>query len=58
MVQSCYGIDMNETTRDAAFCAHVVHSRAPMVIRDTFQDSRFADNPLVVDEPRIRFYAG
>jgi DNA-binding response OmpR family regulator len=56
--KSCYGIDMNETSRDAAFCAHVVHSRAPMVIRDTFQDSRFADNPLVVDEPRIRFYAG
>ena len=56
--KSSYGIDTKETSRDAAFCAHVVHSRAPMVIRDTFQDSRFADNPLVVDEPRIRFYAG
>ena len=29
-----------------------------MIIADTFQDVRFADNPAVIDEPRIRFYAG
>jgi len=36
----------------------VVYKREPMIIPDAFQDPRFADNPLVVDEPRIRFYAG
>jgi GAF domain-containing protein len=27
-------------------------------VPDTFQDPRFADNPLVIKGPRIRFYAG
>ena len=49
---------MKETSRDAAFCAHVVYNREPMIVPDTFQDKRFADNPLVINEPRIRFYAG
>ena len=56
--KSCYGLNVKETSRDAAFCAHVVHDREPMVVPDTFLDARFADNPLVIDEPRIRFYAG
>ena len=29
-----------------------------MIVPDTFLDTRFADNPLVINEPRIRFYAG
>jgi len=56
--KSCYGAMVKETARDAAFCAHVVYDRAPMIVPDTFLDARFADSPLVVDEPRIRFYAG
>jgi DNA-binding response OmpR family regulator len=56
--KSCLGLSATETPRDAAFCAHVVYSREPMIVADAFQDPRFADNPLVVNEPRIRFYAG
>jgi phosphoribosyl 1,2-cyclic phosphodiesterase/CheY-like chemotaxis protein len=56
--KSCYGLHMRETSRDAAFCAHVVYDREPMIVPDTFLDTRFADNPLVTNEPRIRFYAG
>jgi phosphoribosyl 1,2-cyclic phosphodiesterase/CheY-like chemotaxis protein len=56
--KSCYGVTMKETPRDAAFCSHVVYDREPMIVPDTFLDTRFADNPLVVNEPRIRFYAG
>jgi GAF domain-containing protein len=29
-----------------------------MIVSYAFQDARFADNPLVINEPRIRFYAG
>ncbi len=56
--KSCFGLDLRETSRDAAFCAHVVYDREPMIVPDTFLDTRFADNPLVLNEPRIRFYAG
>ena len=56
--KSCYGLNVKETSRDAAFCAHVVYNREPMIVPDTFQDKRFADNPLVINDPRIRFYAG
>jgi phosphoribosyl 1,2-cyclic phosphodiesterase/DNA-binding response OmpR family regulator len=56
--KSCVGLETKETPRDAAFCAHVVYNREPMIVADTLQDARFADNPLVIDEPRIRFYAG
>jgi CheY-like chemotaxis protein len=56
--KSCLGLNAKETPRDAAFCAHVVYSREPMIVPDAFQDVRFADNPVVINEPRIRFYAG
>jgi GAF domain-containing protein len=29
-----------------------------MVVPDTLLDDRFADNPYVTGEPRLRFYAG
>ncbi len=56
--KSCYGMSVRETPRDAAFCAHVVHLREELVVPDALRDDRFADNPLVVEDPRIRFYAG
>jgi phosphoribosyl 1,2-cyclic phosphodiesterase/DNA-binding response OmpR family regulator len=56
--KSCLGLTAQETSRDTSFCAHVVYSREPMIVADALQDSRFADNPLVINDPRIRFYAG
>ena len=56
--KSCYGISAKETSREASFCAHVVYNREMMLVTDALMDPRFADNPLVVNEPRVRFYAG
>jgi phosphoribosyl 1,2-cyclic phosphodiesterase/FixJ family two-component response regulator len=56
--KSRHGLEVPETSRDSSFCAHVVCDGKPMIVPDTFQDPRFADNPLVLHEPRIRFYAG
>lgn len=56
--KSARGLDVSETPRETSFCAHAINSREVLVIPDTFQDLRFADNPLVTHEPRIRFYAG
>ncbi len=56
--KSCHGLSTSETPRDDAFCAHVVHRRSLMIVSDTHQDDRFADNPLVTGSPHVRFYAG
>lgn len=56
--KSTHGLDLAETSRETSFCAHAISSRAALVVSDTFQDPRFADNPLVTHAPRIRFYAG
>ncbi|MBK5256427.1 MAG: GAF domain-containing protein, partial [Vicinamibacteria bacterium] len=56
--KSSFGLDSLGSTRDAAFCSHVVESGTELLVPDTLQDDRFADNPLVSGEPRIRFYAG
>jgi ribonuclease BN (tRNA processing enzyme)/GAF domain-containing protein len=56
--KSSAGWHASETPRESSFSAHVIADRQPLVINDTLLDDRFADNPLVVNEPRIRFYAG
>jgi signal transduction histidine kinase len=57
--KSHLGLSRRETARDVAFCAHVVLSRADLMeVNDATTDPRFADNPLVTDDPGIRFYAG
>ena len=53
-----HGLDATEMHRDIAFCAHTILDDAVMVVNDTHDDRRFADNPLVLGEPYIRFYAG
>jgi len=56
--KSCIGLPVRQTPRNISFCGHAILSEAPLVVEDTWQDPRFADNPLVTGEPHIRFYAG
>ncbi len=52
------GMDVACTPRDISFCSHTVLKNELMVILDAAYDHRFHDNPLTLQGPRIRFYAG
>jgi serine phosphatase RsbU (regulator of sigma subunit) len=46
------------TGRRDAFCDHTIRTDDCTVVPDAMQDERFRDNPFVVGNPGIRFYAG
>jgi len=50
------GVD--QTPREVAFCDHAIRDNRLFEVPSASDDTRFAGNPLVVGEPRIRFYAG
>ena len=56
--KSHHGFDYSETARDVGFCSHAILESAPFVVNDALLDERFADNPVVIGEPNVRFYAG
>ena len=57
-LKSTVGTMPCQSDRDASFCAHTILSDQPLVVADARRDPRFADNPLVKQEPFVRFYAG
>lgn len=57
-IKSGEGIKNSQVARDISFSAHAILGADILLIPDATLDERFHDNPLVVDEPHIRFYAG
>src|SRR5438874_8860540 len=56
--KSKVGISINETSRDISFCGHAIEQSDLFIVPDATMDKRFAKNPLVTSDPKIRFYAG
>lgn len=52
------GTDVTQNSRENSFCRYLVGEKDLMEVPDALNDSRFNDNPFVVNSPNIRFYAG
>ncbi|MBQ4859588.1 sensor domain-containing diguanylate cyclase [Pseudoalteromonas sp. MMG007] len=56
--KSKQGIEPRVLPRDTSFCGHTINNNDLLIINDTQTDERFFDNPFVLNDPNIRFYAG
>ncbi len=56
--KSKVGLEANETPREYSFCGHAIHSNEIFEIENALNDPRFFDNPLVLNDPKVVFYAG
>ena len=56
--KSTVGVDLRETPRSMSFCAHTLGTAKTLIVKDAQKDPRFLDNPAVVGQPGVRFYAG
>jgi GAF domain-containing protein len=57
--KSATGIQVRETPKEYAFCAHaIINPHETLVVPDSREDSRFSGNPLVTGDPHVVFYAG
>jgi diguanylate cyclase (GGDEF)-like protein len=56
--KSKQGVKAAETPRNISFCTHTIQSTEPLIVNDAHIDPRFANSPLVIGDPHIRFYVG
>jgi len=52
------GLRVQQIPRAWSFCAYTIAESSPFVIENAVLDARFRNNPLVLADPHIRFYAG
>jgi PAS domain S-box-containing protein len=56
--KSQVGLGVPEIPRDLAFCERTIRDGDLCVVEDATLDPVFRDSPLVVNPPKVRFYAG
>lgn len=58
LFKSLMGTEVIETPHEISFCGYVLDQEDIFNIPETFLDERFRNNPYVVGDPHVRFYAG
>jgi anti-sigma regulatory factor (Ser/Thr protein kinase) len=56
--KSRVGMEAQECSSKVSFCTHALQQQGTFIVSDALGDARFRDNPLVLNDPHIRFYAG
>ncbi len=56
--KSAVGLTVSHTDRPISLSADLIERREPVVFEDLTNEPRFEDNPLVIGDSSIRFYAG
>jgi PAS domain S-box-containing protein len=52
------GLRLTQTPRDQSVCAHAILENGLFEVPDLDADARFAGNPVLAGDPRLRFYGG
>jgi PAS domain S-box-containing protein len=53
-----FGNDIKETPREVSFCHHTIQSDSHLIVEDTLENENFRELPFVIENPKVRFYAG
>lgn len=56
--KSVDGLESEEVPLQSAFCRHLLHDGTPIMVADAREDIRFRENPFVLGDPHVVFYAG
>ncbi len=57
--KSAHGYEIDNMPRQVSFCQHTLNRpEEVLVVENPLNDSRFSESPLVVYDPKVRFYAG
>ncbi|WP_242150253.1 response regulator [Sphingomonas sp. BAUL-RG-20F-R05-02] len=57
-IKSAYGLEIQSTPRNQAFCNFTISEREVFVVPDAMSDKRFCSNDWVTGAPNIRSYVG
>jgi GGDEF domain-containing protein len=57
LVKSGFGLGFDRIARETSLASYALLNNELLLVPDTLADIRFAGHPLVVDGPKIRFYA-
>jgi PAS domain S-box-containing protein len=56
--KAAIGTDVTQTPREISFCNYTIQQEDVLIVPDLLEDERYNHNPMVINDPHVRFYAG